>query len=196
MQSFLQVGSELDDQEPLGTLGDYTLRRQIGRGGMGVVYDAWENSMDRQVALMVLPSAVPADTKAVTRFVREAQLAGKLNHPSVVSVYGMGLKEQIPYYAMEFVEGETLAQILARLRAAERKEEEKITALQSISQLFRKSNQRVVTAESEAEEGAEVAAKKKPFGVDDDNQAYFFLLANAFAGVAEGLQHAHSKKSG
>ena len=97
-----------------GTLGDYTLRRQIGRGGMGVVYEAWQNSMNRQVALKVLPKAIAVDTKSVTRFVREAQLAGKLDHPNVVHVHAMGLEEQIPYYAMEFVEGETLAQIIAR----------------------------------------------------------------------------------
>ena len=85
-----------EENQPLGTLGDYTLRRQIGRGGMGVVYEAWENSMDRVVALKVLPSGVAADEKAVARFVREAQLAGRLNHANVVSVYGMGVKEQTP----------------------------------------------------------------------------------------------------
>lgn len=80
--------------EPLGTLGDYTLRRQIGRGGMGVVYEAWENSMDRAVALKVLPAGISADDRAVTRFIQEARLAGKLSHPNVVSVHGMGVKEQ------------------------------------------------------------------------------------------------------
>ncbi len=86
----------------LGTLGDYTLRRPIGRGGMGVVYEAWENSMDRSVALKVLPPGLAADERALQRFVREAKTAGQLNHPNVVAVYGMGLKEQTPYYAMEF----------------------------------------------------------------------------------------------
>jgi serine/threonine protein kinase len=104
---------------PLGTLGDYTLRRQIGRGGMGVVYDAWQNSMDRRVALKVLPKAIAVDTTSVTRFVREAQLAGRLDHPNVVQVHGMGLEEQVPYYAMEYVEGETLARVIAEIRDAE-----------------------------------------------------------------------------
>ena len=105
--------------EPLGTLGDYTLRRQIGRGGMGVVYEAWENSMDRRVALKVLPAGVAADNKTFIRFMREAKTAGQLSHQNVVHVFAMGLKDQTPYYAMELVEGETLAQILTRLRAAE-----------------------------------------------------------------------------
>ncbi len=106
------------EDAPLGTLGDYTLRRQIGRGGMGVVYEAWESSMDRRVALKVLPAGIAADDKAVTRFVREARLAGKLSHPNVVGVYGMGVREQTPFYAMEFVEGEPLAQVLARFKDA------------------------------------------------------------------------------
>ena len=140
---------------PLGSLGDYTLRRQIGRGGMGVVYEAWENSMDRRVALKVLPPGVAVDARALHRFVREAKTAGQLSHPNVVSVYGMGLKEQTPFYAMEFVAGETLAQLLDRLK----------------------------TAGPEAQ---------TPFGKKDEFR-YFATLAEVFAAVADGLQHAHSK---
>src|SRR6266540_3597320 len=113
----LQAGSPAESE--LGTIGDYRLRRQIGRGGMGIVYEAWQTSMDRRVALKVLPAGVAADQRTFVRFLREARAAGKLNHPNVVSVYGMGVKEETPYYAMEYVEGETLAQVLARLQAAE-----------------------------------------------------------------------------
>jgi tetratricopeptide (TPR) repeat protein len=103
-------------RQPLGTLGDYTLRRQIGRGGMGVVYEAWENSMDRRVALKVLPPGVAADERALQRFVREAKTAGQLNHSNVVGVYSTGVREGTPWYAMEFVQGETLAQILVKVK--------------------------------------------------------------------------------
>ena len=116
--AFVDLGSTTETTVPLGTLGDYTLRRQIGRGGMGVVYEAWENSMDRRVALKVLPAGIAADTKACTRFMREAQTAGKLNHPNVVGVYSTGVKEGTPWYSMELVEGETLAQILAKTKEA------------------------------------------------------------------------------
>jgi hypothetical protein len=85
---------------------------------MGVVYEAWESSMDRRVALKVLPPGIAADERALQWFVREARTAGQLSHPNVVSVYGMGLKDQTPHFAMEFVEGETLAQVLARLKGA------------------------------------------------------------------------------
>jgi tetratricopeptide (TPR) repeat protein/tRNA A-37 threonylcarbamoyl transferase component Bud32 len=113
-----QAAAARASTEPLGSLGDYTLRRQLGRGGMGVVYEAWEGSMDRRVALKVLPAGIAADERAVSRFVREAQLAGRLQHPSIVSVYGMGVKDETPYYAMEYVEGETLAHVLWRIREA------------------------------------------------------------------------------
>jgi tetratricopeptide (TPR) repeat protein len=143
------------DARPLGTLGDYTLRRQIGRGGMGVVYEAWENSIGRSVALKVLPAGIAADPRASTRFMREAQAAGRLSHPNVVSVYAMGVNQNTPYFAMEFVEGETLAQVLTKLKDA--------------------------TPEADT-----------PFGKKDDVR-YFANLAEAFAAVADGLQHAHSK---
>ncbi len=75
--------------------------------------------MDRVVALKVLPAGIAADTKACTRFMREAQTAGKLNHPNVVGVYLTGVKEGTPWYSMEYVEGETLAQVLAKMKEAE-----------------------------------------------------------------------------
>ena len=123
LKVFQQVGANVPGQ-PLGTLGDYTLRRQIGRGGMGVVYEAWQESLDRQVALKILPAGIAADDKAFLRFMREAKTAAKLNHQNVVSVYGMGVEQNTPYYSMELVEGETLAQVLARIKAAEGREEE------------------------------------------------------------------------
>ena len=133
-----QIQSEFGSDQPLGTLGDYTLRRQIGRGGMGVVYEAWQGSLDRQVALKVLPAGIAADDKAFHRFMREAKTAAKLKHSNVVGVYGMGVESDTPYYSMEYVKGETLAQILARLRAAEGKEAEQKTILQSMTILFGK----------------------------------------------------------
>jgi tetratricopeptide (TPR) repeat protein len=113
------VPSDTVRSAPLGTLGDYTLRRQIGRGGMGIVYEAWENSMDRPVALKILPAGVAADDKAFNRFMREARTAGKLSHSNIVPVFGVGIKERTPYFAMEFIEGETLAQVLARIKEAD-----------------------------------------------------------------------------
>ena len=100
LEAFVYVGTEALPERSLGTLGDYTLRRQIGRGGMGVVYDAWQNSMNRQVALKVLPAGVAADRRASARFMREAQAAGQLNHQNIVSVHALGIDDNTPYYAM------------------------------------------------------------------------------------------------
>ena len=102
LEVFQQMTGSRDSAPPLGTLGDYTLRRQIGRGGMGVVYEAWQGTVDRQVALKVLPAGVAADDKAFHRFMREARTAAKLSHPNVVPVYGMGVEDHTPYYAMEY----------------------------------------------------------------------------------------------
>src|SRR6185503_11544260 len=115
LQAFIEIDPGARQAVPLGCLGDYRILRKVGRGGMGVVYEAQQTSLDRRVALKVLPAGIAADTKAVSRFVREARVAAKLNHPHVVSVFGMGIESETPYFAMEFVEGETLAQVLARL---------------------------------------------------------------------------------
>jgi serine/threonine protein kinase len=114
LETFVDIDEPVATERILGALGDYTLRRQIGRGGMGVVYEAWQGSMDRRVALKVLPRAIAADRRAVARFVQEAQLAGSLNHPNIVTVHGMGVEEQVPYFAMEYVEGETLAALIRK----------------------------------------------------------------------------------
>lgn len=103
----------------LGTLGDYTLSRRIGRGGMGVVYDAWQNSVDRRVALKVLPPGVAADERTLQRFVREAKTAGQLNHRNIVGVYSTGVEEGTPWYSMEYVDGQTLAQVLAQINSSD-----------------------------------------------------------------------------
>src|SRR3972149_981565 len=113
LEDYIDSDSALTDPPPR-TLGDYTLRRQIGRGGMGVVYDAWQNSLDRQVALKVLPVGVAADDRTFHRFMREAKTAARLNHQNVVRVYGMGVESNTPYFAMEYVDGKTLGQLLAK----------------------------------------------------------------------------------
>jgi hypothetical protein len=195
LKTYIALREEERHDEPLGMLGDYTLRRQIGRGGMGVVYDAWQHSLDRQVALKVLPAGIAFDDKAFVRFMREAKIAAQLKHQNVVAVYGMGVEQNAPYYAMEFVEGETLAQILTRLKAAEGLEGEKRGTVQGIASLFAKGRPELVGAAEDVTAGPATlpAAERKVLGVDDDNQAYYFLLAEAIAGAADGLHHAHSK---
>ena len=98
-------------------LGDYRLLREIGRGGMGVVYEAEQLSLQRRVALKVLPFAAALDAKQLQRFKNEAQAAANLHHQNIVPVYGVGCERGVHYYAMQFIEGRTLAALIQERRA-------------------------------------------------------------------------------
>lgn len=98
-------------------LGDFVLGREIGRGGMGVVYEARQISLDRRVALKVLPFASVLDARQIARFKNEAQAAAQLHHPHIVSVFAIGADRGIHYYAMQFIEGLSLDVTLVKLRA-------------------------------------------------------------------------------
>ncbi len=97
-------------------LGDYRILREIGRGGMGVVYEAEQISLSRHVALKVLPFAAAIDPKQRQRFQIEAQAAAQLHHPHIVPIFSVGCDHGIHYYAMQFVEGRSLAAVLQELR--------------------------------------------------------------------------------
>jgi len=98
-------------------LGDFLLLREVGRGGMGIVYEAQQRSLNRRVALKVLPFAATMDTKQLQRFKNEALAAATLRHEHIVHVYGVGCERGVHYYAMEFIDGLTLAQVIAGMRA-------------------------------------------------------------------------------
>ena len=99
------------------TLGDFRLIRPIGRGGMGVVYEAEQISLNRRVALKTLPLAAVLDPKQLARFKNEAQAAASLDHPHIVSVYAVGSDRGVHYYAMQYIEGLSLAEVVEQLRA-------------------------------------------------------------------------------
>ena len=101
---------------PFTRLGEFDIVRELGRGGMGVVYEAVDRTLDRRVALKVLHSSTVATDKHLERFRREAQLAAQLHHTNIVSVFGVGDDDGVYFYAMQFVEGLTLSQIVDALR--------------------------------------------------------------------------------
>src|SRR5262249_54485604 len=96
-------------------LGEYRIVREIGRGGMGVVYEAEQESLGRRVALKVLPPGVQGDPKLVERFQREARAAARLHHTGIVPVFGVGEEDGTPFYVMQYIEGCSLAAVLAEL---------------------------------------------------------------------------------
>jgi serine/threonine protein kinase/Flp pilus assembly protein TadD len=111
-----QDETPVDDTPFSGTLGDFHILREVGRGGMGVVYEAEQISLGRRVALKVLPFAAALDARQLQRFKNEAQAAAGLHHTNIVPVYYVGSDRCMNYYAMQYIDGQTLAQMIAQLR--------------------------------------------------------------------------------
>src|SRR5262249_9890668 len=96
-------------------LGEFRVVREIGRGGMGVVYEAEQVSLGRRVALKILPAAGAADARPLARFQVEARVMAALHHPHIVPIFAVGCDQGVHYYAMQLVDGCSLAD---RLRGA------------------------------------------------------------------------------
>ena len=97
-------------------LGDFVLDREIGRGGMGVVFSALQISLNRQVALKVLSNTIGLTTKSVQRFHREAEAAARLHHTNIVPIYATGEDNGAHFYAMELIDGPSLDQVIHKLK--------------------------------------------------------------------------------
>ncbi|MBI3098713.1 MAG: protein kinase [Planctomycetes bacterium] len=93
---------------PGGRVGDFTLGRELGRGAMGVVYEATQDSLNRRVALKVLNGSYTSSPEMVDRFHREAKAAARLEHPNIVGIHGTGQDRNVHFYAMTFVDGVSL----------------------------------------------------------------------------------------
>jgi serine/threonine protein kinase len=112
---FLDLLGELESTPPPvdpadpASLGEFRILRELGRGGMGIVYEAEQASLKRRVALKVLPPSLGRDPKVVARFRREAEAAGRLRHPNIVPVFSVGETGGTPFFAMELVEGRSIA---------------------------------------------------------------------------------------
>ena len=100
-----------------GVLGDFRIIREVGRGGMGIVYEAQQLSLGgRQVALKILPFAGMFDRRYLLRFQNEARATASLHHPHIVPVYAVGCDHGVHYYAMQFIDGMTLAAAIEGLQ--------------------------------------------------------------------------------
>jgi hypothetical protein len=98
------------------TLGDFRILRLVGRGGMGMVYEARQISLGRTVALKTLPFAGLLDPRRLQRFQNEARAAASLEHPHIVPVYAVGVDRGVYFYAMRFLDGPNLAEIIDQWR--------------------------------------------------------------------------------
>jgi serine/threonine protein kinase len=104
------------DWQPGTPLGDFRILREVGRGGMGVVYEAEQLSLGRRIALKVLPLALTLDPRQLQRFKNEARAAAQLHHPHIVPVYFVGSERGVHFYAMQYIEGQSLAEMIQSLR--------------------------------------------------------------------------------
>ena len=126
MQGLASIGQDVSevgnattvdaDDEGSRLFGEFRIIHEIGRGGMGIVYEAQQLGLSRRVALKVLPLATAMDPRALQRFQLEAQVAGWLQHPRIVPVHAVGIVADTPYYAMQLIEGGSLAELIVELR--------------------------------------------------------------------------------
>jgi serine/threonine protein kinase/Flp pilus assembly protein TadD len=180
------TGPESLELPPEGALGDFRLVRELGRGGMGIVYEAEQISLGRRVALKVLPFAATLDPRQLQRFKNEALAAAHLEHPHIVDVYGVGCERGVHYYAMRLIDGHTLAEVIAQLRRFHQKE---VGLPDSVSEAFAGSAGLADKAsETQPEAQAALATRKSCF-----SPVYFRSIAELGAQVAEALDHAHQQ---
>src|SRR5262249_44142881 len=110
-ESGVMVGAQVPRQ-----LGEFRILREVGRGGMGVVFEAVQESLGRHVALKVLAGYGMVKPTYLERFSREARAAAQLHHTNIVPVFGIGEHQGIHYYAMQFIQGQGLDVVLKEVR--------------------------------------------------------------------------------
>src|SRR5262249_40688864 len=104
------------DGKRLERIADYRILREIGRGGMGVVYEAEQEALGRRVALKVLPKTLAGDGKALIRFQREARAAARMHHTNIVPVFDVGQDGEHVFYAMQLIHGQGLDLVIDDLK--------------------------------------------------------------------------------
>jgi serine/threonine protein kinase/tetratricopeptide (TPR) repeat protein len=174
-------------------LGDFELRREIGRGGMGTVYEAWQRSLQRVVAVKVLERHVSATAKAVVRFQREAQAAAKLHHTHIVPIYAQAETDGVYYYAMEFIEGCGLNAIIADLRGTASPDASTVDLTETVA--LTPSREAVIRTRS-ASDGPPLLGDQDPalaLGVRIMTAEDFNYIASHLADVADALDYAHQR---
>lgn len=158
-------------------LGDFRIVGELGRGGMGIVYEAVQLSLGRHVALKVLPISAALDARQRQRFQNEAQAAALLHHSNIVPVYAVGCERGMHFYAMQLIEGRSLAEVIAEWKARE-------TALANPSQGSPTAPNHVVSTRLQMEP----LWASRPAG---ESRNTVRLVAQFAATIADAIEYAH-----
>jgi serine/threonine protein kinase len=193
---------------PPRQLGDYRILREVGRGGMGIVYEAEHGALGRRVAIKVLPAPLLLDSRYLERFQREARAAAKLHHTNIVPVFGVGEQDGLHYYVMQFIDGQGLDSVLVGL-AQHARAVHPATKAKHETQTSRRLSLTGATVpgavaphadeENPAPNGARLAGESHAapprFGAShpDDGRAYWHSVARIGMQVAEALASAHAQ---
>jgi serine/threonine protein kinase len=172
-------------------LGDFRILREVGRGGMGVVYEAVQESLGRHVALKVLPADARLGPHQLERFQREARAAARLHHTNIVPIHGVGEDQGTHYFAMQLIDGQGLDAVLRELRPPEPGAVSAET--NPILHGLRSGCFAEATPDPTAEDRAEAtsASGKRPGPGGDTEVEYFRSVARIGVQVASALDHAH-----
>ena len=128
-------------------LGEYRILREVGRGGMGIVYEAFQESLGRHVALKILPTQSLRNPKHLQRFQREVRAAAKLHHPNIVPVFGAGEVDGVHFYAMQFIQGLALDQVAEQVRRLRSEKKSKSNGGGKVRELVIPGSTRIVNPE-------------------------------------------------
>ena len=116
-------------------VGEFRILRRVGRGGMGVVYEAIQESLGRHVALQLLPAEAVTDSKRLERFRREASAAARLHHTNIVPVFGVGEADGRHFYAMQFISGHPLNAVIDEVKRLKGQAGEQTAAGREVSEV-------------------------------------------------------------
>ncbi len=164
-----------------GVLGDFRLLREVGRGGMGIVYEAEQVSLGRKVALKVLPFAATMDPRHLKRFQNEARATAGLHHTNIVPVYFVGCERGVHFYAMQFIDGQPLSDVIRQLAQGPTPTPERTTAYPP-----------PLDETAAASPTIRAAGETTPLTSEGKRgRAYFRKVAELGVQAGEALDHAH-----
>ena len=164
-------------------LGDFRLIRLIGRGGMGIVYEAEQLSLGRVVAVKVMPFAAMLDERNLKRFRNEARAAATLDHPNIVPIYFVGNERGVHFFAMQLIEGCSLAEVIGELKRDHPELERDHSAVSQSGD--------TVTSPDDSDDRSSTASSMRLEQRERPDQ-FFRTVARIGAEAAEALEHAHS----